>query len=294
MSTKPRKASSKTGALRVEAVNAVIAQAIQNWVSKSAANLMGAPAELKPYQYRDKRGKIREDMTFVGENAANWGPLIPAQEPQLPKARAIFGRELPVQKRELFDASWRRALALELWANAKRRLLKTAKSAVMRYVQQTKWAKSYRALSQNETVKRLMDAEVTAALGKMADMVLPPKLRVGPQIISTSRTEGLPVFGFTSHGGKTAYRQFQGRPSLPEKEWIRRYRLRLLKRRVPGGYKDRPKKPVVPLLNGKLPKPRVRKPVTRQQGPTVPKTKFERPPQQVRLNHGKADKSSKS
>ena len=278
----------RNGLVRMESVNAVITQTLQNWVAKSSAYMMGkeGPAELQPYQYRDKKGKVREEMAFIGSSEEDYQAQLAAEEIKIPGGLPKGEAAKELQPR-LFGPEWAKRTAWEVYKPAKKRLLKAAKSAVMRYIKETVKLKSFRSKKMAFAVQKIMDGEVAAAVEKLKGLVAEPRLRTGPQVISTSRTKAVPQFGFLEFSGKPAYRQFQGRPVLPESVWLSRYEKRLKKRRVKGGYKSPGfKRKVRFKADGTPMKARKRPARTRRQGPQVPKSKFPRPPFLVNLKHG--------
>lgn len=89
--------------------------------------------------------------------------------------------------------------------------------------------RTYRAFLMVMQSRKLMSLELGAALNELASVVVKRPKRVGVQRISTRR-EDLPIYGGFQFSGKFAFRQFQGRPLLPEGVWLSRYRARVKKR----------------------------------------------------------------
>lgn len=95
---------------------------------------------------------------------------------------------------------------------------------------------SYRPWLMIKGSRKLMVNELAVAQESMARACLNARKKlIGVQCISTrAKRKPLPRYGGTSFNGKYAFRQFQGRPLLPENEWLRRYRKRRAKLKKSG------------------------------------------------------------
>jgi len=88
--------------------------------------------------------------------------------------------------------------------------------------------RSYRSFLMVMQSRKLMSGVVESALSTLGAALVKRPKRIGVQRIST-RSSRVPTYGGFQFSGKFAFRQFQGRPLLPEAEWLRRYRARVKK-----------------------------------------------------------------
>jgi len=107
------------------------------------------------------------------------------------------------------------------------------KSAVVRLEQELRRGKwGYRKWEVLQGAKEIMEAEQAVAKENMVAALLKRRKRIGYQCVSTRRRpSSIPKESFFSFSGRPAWRQRPGRPPLPKEEWLRRYRVRLRKRR---------------------------------------------------------------
>lgn len=129
--------------------------------------------------------------------------------------------------------------ARELLAGVSRKAVNEFEAAINRL--RPGAPRSFRSFLMVQQSKKLMASAVQSALGTLGVVLVKRPKRIGVQRISTRSTRA-PSYGGFQFSGKFAFRQFQGRPLLPEAEWLRRYRARVRK----ASKKKKSGKPKVP------------------------------------------------
>ena len=238
--------SAKSVCITNRNLNHILEAMLHNWCVKCIVTLGAVPGP-GLFEFGQEKTRFGIGSVDEGSDEGAWVDETSETPPNWTHDGSIVP-ELGVQIQSADTGALGRSQLVTL-SDAKEVAGSVARKAVNEYehklrAQMDLQGGSYRCWLMIQGSKKLMAAELERTYEDLAKATLGRTKRVGVQCISTRRKK-LPSYGGFQFSGKFAFRQFQGRPLLPEAEWIRRYRARKRKAKAAAKARAKPKAPHV-------------------------------------------------